>query len=127
MATTKVKFSVEIALKCPSHILFEFTSTAIGLNEWFADKVEQHDKEFTFYWSGSEEKALLIEKKEDLFARYRWDYMAKDEFFEFRIDRNDVINGTTLIVTDFADKAEVKDQTLLWETQLHELKHRLGA
>jgi hypothetical protein len=127
MASSKIKYSVEIPLKCPAHILYEFISTVNGLNEWFAERVEQEDNEFSFYWGGEPEHALMLEKKDDVLAKYRWDHQAKDEYFEFRIDRNDVTSGTVLIVTDFAEKNDLKDQQLLWETQLNDLKHRLGA
>ncbi|MFM2385389.1 MAG: hypothetical protein RL660_146 [Bacteroidota bacterium] len=127
MATKKVKYTIEFPLKCPAHILYEFVGTATGLNEWFADKVEQQDKTFYFFWGSEPETAMLVEKKEDTYVRFRWSTMSKEEYFEFRIDRNDVTNGTVLLVTDFADANEVKDQQQLWDAQLHELKHRLGA
>jgi hypothetical protein len=53
--------------------------------------------------------------------------MDNDEYFEFRIEKSPVTNETILTVTDFADKKEVGDQTLLWEAQIHDLKHRVGS
>jgi hypothetical protein len=53
--------------------------------------------------------------------------MGKDEYFEFRIEKSPVTNETLLTVTDFADKNEISDQTLLWEAQIHDLKHRVGS
>jgi hypothetical protein len=32
-----------------------------------------------------------------------------------------------LVIKDFADKKEIKDQTQLWEYQIKDLLHRLGA
>jgi len=50
----------------------------------------------------------------------------KDEFFEFRIDKSEITNQTILVVKDFADKKDIKDQSMLWDYQVKELFHRLG-
>ncbi|MFI5205865.1 MAG: START-like domain-containing protein [Candidatus Paceibacterales bacterium] len=36
-------------------------------------------------------------------------------------------NDTILEVTDFAEAKEIKDQTFLWDKQVEDLKHALGA
>ncbi|MGB5007307.1 MAG: START-like domain-containing protein, partial [Ferruginibacter sp.] len=98
-----------------------------GLQEWFADKVDERDGQFSFSWNGTEEKAELIDSEEDKFVRFRWDHMGKDEYFEWRIDKSEVTNQTILVISDFADKKEIKDQSQLWEYQVKELFHRLGS
>ena len=55
------------------------------------------------------------------------DHYNKDEFFEFSIEQSSVTNETILRITDFADKYELKDQQLLWNSQVTELKHRIGS
>ena len=50
----------------------------------------------------------------------------QEEFFEFRIEKSEVTNQTILVVKDFAEKKEVKDQSRLWDYQVKELFHRLG-
>lgn len=123
----KEKFVLEFPIRCSPHILFEFIGTATGLGEWFADKVREDNDIFTFQWENSKQKALLVHKEIDKQARYRWEDMDKTEYFEFRIERNDVTNETVLYVTDFADKIDLKGQIALWESQIHDLKHRIGA
>ena len=39
----------------------------------------------------------------------------------------DISNDTVLEVTDFAEEKEIKDQIMLWDSQIDELKHQLGA
>jgi uncharacterized protein YndB with AHSA1/START domain len=107
--------------------LYEFLATPVGLQEWFADKVDQRDKHFYFTWNGSVDKADVLENFENSHIRFRWDYQEDDEFFEFRVQQNDVTNGTILHITDFADKNELKDQERLWASQVNDLKHRIGA
>jgi len=127
LMSNKVKYTCEFPIRCSPHVLYDFFITANGLEEWFAEHVDQNQNEYTFTWSGSTEKAVLIESHQDEFVKYRWDWMGKGEYFEFRIEQNDLTGNTLIIVTDFADKKEVNDQIQLWETQLTELKHRIGS
>ncbi|MFN8266144.1 MAG: START-like domain-containing protein [Chitinophagaceae bacterium] len=122
----KVLYTLEFPVKCPPSILYEFLATPAGLQEWFADKVDERDGVFSFNWNGSEDKADLLETEEDKFVKFRWHHYAKDEYFEFRIEKTEISNQTILVVKDFADKKEVKDQSRLWEYQFKELFHRLG-
>jgi uncharacterized protein YndB with AHSA1/START domain len=123
----KVLYTLEYPVRCSPGILYEFLITPAGLQEWFADKVDERDGQFSFSWNGTEEKAELIDSEEDKFVRFRWDYMGKDEYFEWRIDKSEVTNQTILVISDFADKKEIKDQSQLWEYQVKELFHRLGS
>ena len=94
-------------------------------NFFFISKVA--DDKFSFSWNGTEEKGELIDSEEDKFVRFRWDNMTKDEYFEWRIEKSEVTNQTILIISDFADKKEIKDQSQLWEYQVKDLFHRLGS
>jgi hypothetical protein len=64
---------------------------------------------------------------EDKFIKYQWLHSEKNEYFEFRIEKTEISNQTVLIIKDFAEKNEIKDQSQLWEYQVKELFHRLGA
>ena len=122
----KVKYTLEYPVRCSPGILYEFLSTPSGLQEWFADKVDEEDKVFSFSWSGSAEEAEVMESEQDKFIRFHWLNSPKDEFFEFSIEKSEVTNQTILIVNDFAEKKEIKDQSQHWETQVKELVYRLG-
>lgn len=123
----KTIYSIEYPVRCSPRILYDFLSTPAGLQEWFADKVDERDNVFTFTWNGVDEKAEILESEEDKFVRYRWLHAPKGEFFEFRIEKSEVTNQTILVIKDFADKKDIKDQTQLWEYQVKDLIHRLGA
>lgn len=120
-------FTVEVPVRCSPSILFEFLSTPSGLQEWFADEVDQREDTFYFSWDGSTDEAELLESEENVFVKFRWDYYSDDEYFELRIAQSDVTNETILQVSDFADKAEIKDQQQLWSRQINDLKHRIGS
>ena len=122
----KQQFTLEYSLKCPPAILYEFLSTPAGLQEWFADKVDERDNVFYFGWNGSYEKAEMMEKEVDKFIKFHWTQAPKEEFFEFRIEKSEITNQTILVIKDFAEKKEIKDQSMLWGYQVKELFHRLG-
>ena len=122
----KVKYTLEYPVRCSPAILYEFLSTASGLQEWFADKVDESEGLFKFSWNGSAEEAEVLEKEENRFIRFHWLDSPNGEYFEFLIEKSEVTNLTILIVNDFAEKKEIKDQSQLWETQVKDLFYRLG-
>ena len=122
----KVLYTLEYPVRCSPSILYDFLITPAGLQEWFADKVDERDGVYSFSWNGSDESAELLETEENKFVRYRWLHHAKDEYFEFSIDKSEVTNQTILIIKDFADKKDIKDQSQLWGYQVKDLFHRIG-
>jgi len=127
MNKKKVMYSVEFPLRCSPPILYEFLATPVGLQEWFADKVDQRENTFFFTWNGSTDAAEILEHIDNEFIRYRWDHYSQDEFFEFSIEQSQVTNETILRITDFADKGDLKDQERLWSSQVSNLKQRIGS
>jgi uncharacterized protein YndB with AHSA1/START domain len=128
-STTKKKmmYTLEFPVRCSPTILYDFLSTPVGLQEWFADKVDQKDHTFYFNWNGSTDIADVVEYVENEFIRYRWDHYPDNEFFEFRIEQSSITNETILKITDFAEKNDIKDQERLWNSQVNDLKHRIGS
>lgn len=120
-------FTVEFPVRCSPSILYEFLSTPTGLQEWFAEKVDQKDNTFYFSWNNATDEADRVSFEENQFVRYRWEYYDTEEYFEFRISQSPVTNETILQITDFADKIDIKDQQQLWNTQVNDLKHRIGS
>ena len=120
------KYSIEFPIHSSINILFKRLSTPSGLAEWFADDVSIKNNTFIFHWEDSKQSAELVKKKENEFIRFRW-VDNKEEFFEFRIEIDDMTSDVSLIVTDFAeDEDDEKEGTLLWETQIENLRRALG-
>ncbi len=122
----KQLYTLEFPVRCSPVILYEFLSSPAGLQEWFADKVDDRDNIFSFTWNGSVEKAEVLEKEQDKLIRFHWLHAPKEEYFEFKIEKSEVTNQTILVIKDFAEKKEIKDQSMLWDYQVKELFHRLG-
>jgi uncharacterized protein YndB with AHSA1/START domain len=127
MKMSKQLYTLEYPVRCSPGILYEFLATPAGLQEWFADKVDERENVFSFSWNGSADKAEVVESELEKFIRFRWLHTGKDEYFEFRIEKSEVTNQTILIIKDFAEKKEIKDQSMLWDYQVKDLLHRLGS
>jgi hypothetical protein len=123
----KQLYTLEFPVRCSPVILFDFLASPAGLQEWFADRVDDRDNVFSFTWNGTIEKAEVLEKEQDKFIRFHWLHTPKEEFFEFKIEKSEVTNQTILVIKDFAEKKEIKDQSMVWNYQVKELFHRLGS
>ena len=123
------KFQLEYPIHSSINILYKRLSTPSGLSEWFADDVHIRDDVYTFYWDGSEQQAKLLKTKDNQFVRFHWLDSDKDEsYFEFNIQVDDLTNDVSLIIIDFAeDEDEKEENSLLWDTQVESLKHALGS
>lgn len=122
----KQLYTLEYPVRCSPGILYDFLATSSGLQEWFADKVDDQDGIFYFSWNGSEETAELMDSEEEKFVRFHWSHAPKEEYFEFSIEKSEVTNQTILVIKDFAEKKEIKDQSMLWDHQVKDLLHRIG-
>jgi uncharacterized protein YndB with AHSA1/START domain len=122
------KFELEYNLNCSPKVLFSRLSTPEGLGEWFADQVNVDGDLFTFFWNSSESKARLSAIKENKMVRFEWIGMGNEEsnFFEFRINFEELTNELALIITDFAESEEKEDSIYLWDSQINDLKRALG-
>lgn len=124
----KKKIILEYILNSPPKVLFPRLSTPGGLSEWFADNVNIHGNHYSFIWDDSEQKAEIIQRKENKYIRFRWVDSAEPEthWFEFRLNTDELTGDTALIITDFAEE-EDKDSTIeLWNSQIAKLKHVIG-
>ena len=126
---SKIKFELEFPIHASPGMLYTYFATPAGLEEWFADKVNSRGKVVTFAWDGVEEKATILSSKKDERIKYKWEESEGDEsYFEFRIQVDGITKDVSLMITDFADdQDEVDESKMLWENQIDELKHTIGA
>lgn len=124
----KVEYTLEFVVKASPKMLYKFLSTPSGLSEWFSDNVNSRGKKFVFIWDGSEETAILVNKKADKHIRFKWEEDEdSDTFFEFKLETDDLTNDVSLIITDFAEEDEIEEAQLLWESQVNSLLHAIGS
>jgi uncharacterized protein YndB with AHSA1/START domain len=124
----RLKFELEYTLNCSAKVLFSRLSTPEGLGEWFAEKVNIEGDLFSFFWNNAETKARLSAMKENKLVRFEWLDMDNEEenYFEFRINMDELTSDLALIITDFAEADEKEDAIYLWDNQIQDLKRLLG-
>jgi len=123
----KQKFELEYTFNTSLRVLFERLCTPGGLSEWFADDVDMNGDILIFKWKGYEEKAKILNIKDNKSIRIKW-LSDRDQksFLEFRVSQDELTGDISLYITDFADENEKAEAINLWDSQISELKHGLG-
>ena len=122
------KFELEFIVHASADMLYEFLSTPSGLSEWFCDDVNIRNGIYTFIWDGQMQQARLLKTVDVLLVRFQWVDKNDGSYFEFRIQRDDLTNDISLIITDFADtNSERESSKLLWHSQVEKLMHVIGS
>jgi len=125
----RLKYELEYTINCSPKVLFSRLCTPEGLSEWFADNVNVESDIFTFFWDQSESKARLAAMKENKLVRFEWLDQDDEEsnYFEFRINVQELTGDMALMITDFAETEEKDDAIYLWDSQITDLKRLLGV
>lgn len=123
----KKKFTIEYEIKSSPRILYTFLIEPNGLAQWFADDVNIRDQVYTFTWDGEQQKAKLVNARENKLVRFKW---IDDEpycYFEMEIIQDELTNDVALAVTDFSADDTMGERKLIWDNQIQYLISVLGA
>ena len=123
------KIRLEYLLNATSkNILWSAISTPTGLEDWFADRVVSNDKIVEVHWGKTERRdAEIIAIRAYSFIRFRWlDDENERDYFEIKMNFNELTNVFVLEITDFAEPDEVEDMKELWESQVVKLRRTCG-
>lgn len=122
------KFEMEFVVHASAEMLFEFLSTPSGLSEWFCDDLNIRNGIYTFIWEDTMQQARLLKTIELQLVRFQWVDKTDGSYFEFRIQRDDLTNDISLIITDFAESnGDRESSKLLWSNQIEKLMHVIGS
>jgi len=124
----KKKIILEYTINSSPRVLFPRLSTPGGLSEWFADNVNIKGNLYSFFWEESEQTAEIVQKKENKYIRFRWlnEDDPESQWFEFRINTDELTGDTALIITDFTAEEDKEGTIELWNSQIAKLKHVIG-
>ena len=121
------KYVLEYIFIASPKLLYYYLSTVQGLSEWFAEKVENIDGVFHFYWEETEQKAIIDCKKDNEFIRFKWIEGDFNNYFEFKIDAESVFSENTLVVTDFALPEDLQDSKMVWDAAVKKMLRIIGG
>lgn len=123
------KVHLEYPLNATSKsILWSAISTPSGLEGWFADRVENKDKEYIFYWGKNENRsAELLSQRPFSYIRFRWlDSEFEQEYVELKMNYSELTNDYVLEIIDFTFAGEEDDLQELWDSQVDTLRRTCG-
>ena len=124
----KIKFTIEYPLnKASKSILWGAIAEPLGLTEWFSDGVTVDGDEYTFSWDQHEQTAHLKQIRQGKLIRFQWEEdKDTDVYFQMEIIMHDITEEVALIITDFAEPAEMDDVIMLWNKQIENLCRKTG-
>ncbi len=123
----KKKIKLEYELKSSPKILFSYLSSPNGLAQWFADDVIYKDTFYHFIWDEETLKAKMVQNKENKLVRFKWDDEDPNSYLEFEIVQDELTGDVALAITDYASDEELEDKKMIWDNQVEDLIHVLGA
>jgi len=123
----KKKFSIEYEIKSSPRILYTFLVEPNGLAQWFADDVNIREQIYTFTWDGEQQKAKLVNARENKLVRFKWLDDEPHCYFEMEIIQDELTNDVALAVTDFSTEDATGERKLIWDNQIQYLISVLGA
>ncbi|MFC5408288.1 START-like domain-containing protein [Larkinella bovis] len=129
----KYKFIAEYELRASPKVLFPYISTASGLSQWFANKVNiRPDHQFDFYWDNESHLARQVSIRQNKSVRFEFlngNGTVSDEhnYIDFRVDVSELTQSTFLRITDYSSNSDVDELKSLWNSLIDKLKEIVGS
>ncbi len=128
----KHKFVAEYELRASPKVLFPYISTAAGLAQWFAAKVNNlPEQKFEFHWDNETHLARQVALRPNKNVRFEFLNTATTElpdnnYVDLRVEVSELTQATFLKITDYSpitDQAELQD---LWDGLIDKLRQIVG-
>ncbi|WP_234733864.1 START-like domain-containing protein [Tellurirhabdus bombi] len=127
----KFKFITEYELRASPKVLFPYISTASGLSQWFATKVNvMPDHVYDFYWDGESHPARQVSLRQNKSVRFEFlngTERSDNNYIDFRVDVSELTQSTFLRVTDYSSNADIDELKSLWNGLMDKLKEIVGS
>lgn len=122
------KYTLEFPIKTTPKLLNQFLLHPTGLQQWFADDVQQDEDILTFNWSGEKEQAKIIVAKARNRIKWQWlNEIQPENYCELSYSICAMTNQTIVTITDTAKSENVADAIQLWQHAIQQLKMKLRA
>lgn len=128
----KTKFIAEYELRASPKMLFPYLSTASGLSQWFAAKVNtMPEQRFDFQWDNESHVARQVSMRQNKGIRFEFvdtiESGSENNYVDFRIDQSELTQATFLRITDFSTNPDEDDLQDLWDGLIDKLKEIVGG
>ncbi|WP_288371258.1 START-like domain-containing protein [uncultured Algoriphagus sp.] len=129
----KNKFVADYQINASKKILFQYISTASGLEEWFADEVKiNEDKVFIFDFDNDEHHAKIASIRNNSHIKFEFFDPTNPEekdhsYIEFKLEENELTQTLFLKVIDYSDGYDDEELEAIWEGLVGKLKEIVGG
>ncbi|GAB3755205.1 hypothetical protein GCM10028817_22910 [Spirosoma pomorum] len=128
----KIKFVVEYELRASPKVLFPYISTASGLSQWFASKVNTlPEQRLDFQWDNESHIARQVSMRQNKGVRFEFletgDAETENNYVDFRVDQSELTQSTFLRITDYSPTTDEDELYDLWDGLLDKLKEIVGS
>ncbi|WP_018620868.1 START-like domain-containing protein [Spirosoma luteum] len=128
----KFKFITEYELRASPKMLFPYISTASGLSQWFASKVNtMPEQRLDFQWDNESHIAKQVSMRQNKGVRF--EFLETDEdgsdnnYVDFRVDQSELTQSTFLRITDYSNTTDEEELQDLWDGMMDKLKEIVGS
>lgn len=118
---------LEFLIHSSPKILFNFLSTAQGLADWFADNVNISNGIYEFKWGDETAYARIGHKRDGKLIEFIWLYKTENNSLRFEIQKAELTNDVSLLVTDYCLPEDEEETRRLWDAQINDLKRIIGS
>jgi uncharacterized protein YndB with AHSA1/START domain len=128
----KHKFVTEYEFRASPRMLFPYVSTASGLAQWFAAKVNNlPDHQFDFQWDNESHLAkqtVLRQHKNTRFEFLNTSENGQDNnYVDFKVEQSELTQATFLRITDYSANTDEDELQEIWDGLLDKLKAIVGG
>lgn len=129
----KNKFVSDYQINASKKIVFQYISTASGLEEWFADEVKiDEDKNYIFNFDNEDHHAKLTSIKTNSYVKFEFfdpkNPIDEDNaYIEFKIVENELTQTLFLKVTDYSDVYDEDESLSIWDGMIARFKEMIGG
>jgi len=129
----KSKFVADYQINASRKMIFNYLSTASGLEDWFADEVRiDEDKNFIFFFDNEEHHARVASMR--INNHIKFDFFDPDNpdeedhsYVEFKLEENEVTQTMFLKVVDYTDDYDEEESQAIWDGLIGKLKETIGG
>lgn len=128
----RIKFVTEYELRASPRMLFPYISTASGLSQWFAAKVNtMPEHHFDFQWDNESHIARQVSIRQNKGIRFEFvntgENGSDNNYVDFRVDQSELTQSTFLRITDYSATADEDELQDLWDGLIDKLKEIVGS
>jgi uncharacterized protein YndB with AHSA1/START domain len=128
----KFKFVTEYELRASPKMLFPYISTASGLSQWFAAKVNtMPEHRFDFMWDNESHIARQVSLRQNKSVRFEFLETGTNghdnNYVDFRVEQSELTQSTYLRITDYSTNNDSEDLQDLWDGLMEKLREIVGS